>query len=153
HEGGPRLSVSLLLSLRDGVTAARSVPEGVVFEGHGVRLSIRAEDPCLVDALLELAPPGRDEDQVAEEILSAGGGHSLAAWYYAIERLAQRGLVSRSVVSDGRRLATLRPVSTAPVILGRPDPVPPERRYRLSRFAYLRREEDTLVLESPMAHA
>jgi SagB-type dehydrogenase family enzyme len=40
-----------------------------------------------------------------------------------------------------------------PVMIGRPDPVPPGRRYRLSRFAYLRREADAMVLESPTAHA
>src|SRR6516165_476720 len=89
--GGPPLSVSLLLSLREGVTAERSGSAGVVFEGHGVRLSIRPDDPCLVEALLGLAPPGWDEDHLADQILSAGSAESLAAWYYAVQRLARRG--------------------------------------------------------------
>jgi SagB-type dehydrogenase family enzyme len=118
-----------------------------------VRLSIRPEDQSLVEALLGLAPPGWNEDHLADEILSANGADSLAGWYYAVQRLARRGLVSRTVLSGGRRLATLVPVTTTPVMLGRPEPVPPERRFRLSRFAYLRREGDAMVLESPTTHA
>jgi SagB-type dehydrogenase family enzyme len=147
------LSASIWLSLREGVTAERSGSAGLAVEGHGVRLLIRPVDPTLAEALLGLAPPGWDEDHLADEILSAGGADGLAAWYYAVQRLARRGLVSRSVLSGERRLATLVPVSTTPVMLGRPGPVPPGRRYRLSRFAYLRREGDAMVVESPTAHA
>src|SRR5262249_60524350 len=96
--------------------------------GHGARLSIRPDAPALVEALLGLAPPGWDEDHLADEILSAGGADSLAAWYFAVQRLARHGLVSRTVLSGERRLATLVPVSTTPVMLGGPDAVPPEGR-------------------------
>jgi SagB-type dehydrogenase family enzyme len=139
--------------MREGITVERSGSAGVVLQGHGVRLSIRPDDPALVEALLRLAPPGWDEDHLADGILSAGGADSLARWHYAIQRLSRRGLVSRTVLSGERRLATMVPVCTMPVMLGRQDPVPPGRRYRLSRFAYLRREGDAMVLESPTAHA
>jgi SagB-type dehydrogenase family enzyme len=151
--GGLQLSVSLLLSLREGATAERSGSDGVAVEGHGLRLLMRPVHPAVAEALLRLAPPGCDADLLADEILSAGGAESLAAWYYTVERLERRGLVNRTVRSGERRLATLMAVSTTPVMFGRPDHVPPRRRYRLSRFAYLRRDGDVMVLESPTAHA
>ena len=118
-----------------------------------MRLLFRPDDPAMVGALLGLAPPGRDEDELADAILEAGGTHSLAAWYYAVQKLARHGLLTRTVLVDGRRLVTLLPVSALPAMAERLDPVPPGRRYRLSRFAYLRRDGDAMVLESPTAHA
>jgi SagB-type dehydrogenase family enzyme len=145
------LSASLHLSWPDGVTAGPA-------EAGGVRIEVEGADtpmilrpvPAVADALLRLAYPGDDEDRLADVVLAAGS-KALAGWYYALQVLADRGLVCRSVWADGRRLASLYSASSS-FTLDRP-PVAPDLRYLLSRFAYLRREGNTLVMESPLAHA
>jgi oxazoline/thiazoline dehydrogenase len=144
------LSASLLLSWRDGVSVARAEDGRMRVEGtgEGKGVSIRPE-PAVADALLRLVPPGEDEDRLADLVLAAGP-KALAGWYYALQILANRGLFCRSVWASGRRLATL--LSATPSLTAGPA-VSPGRYYVLSRFAYLRREGDALVVESPLAHA
>lgn len=140
---------SLWLSLREGVTVERSGYAGVAVTGRDVRLLLNPEAPTLADALLRLAPPGWDEDGVADAILEAAGPDTLAAWYYAVNRLARRGLLCRSVESGERRLASMISITSSPVAMDRASPLPAGKRYRLSRFAFLRREGDFMLLESP----
>ena len=40
--------------------------------------------PAVADALLRLAPPGEDEDRLADLVLAAGP-KALAGWYYALQ--------------------------------------------------------------------
>jgi SagB-type dehydrogenase family enzyme len=139
-----------LLSWREGVSAESAEEGQLRVERLGSRLLWRL-DPSIVTALQRLAPPGEEEDRLAEFVLGAGGAGALAEWYYALQRLAQRGLICRTVQTDGRRLATLLPI--APTFALAPAAANSDHPYLLSRFAYLRREGDALVLESPLAHA
>ena len=112
--------------------------EGV---GEGTRMILRPV-PAVANALLQLAPPGEDEDGLADLVLAAGP-QALAGWYYALQFVTGRGLVCRSVWASGRRLVTL--LSASPSFTMAEATVAPARRYLLSRFAYLRREGDALV--------
>jgi SagB-type dehydrogenase family enzyme len=64
-----------------------------------------------------------------------------------VERLIARGLVRFAAFSGAAVLATLTPM--VPGFTLRPFPENAERQLLLSRFAYLRREEHELILESP----
>ncbi|MGP0066541.1 MAG: SagB family peptide dehydrogenase [Isosphaeraceae bacterium] len=143
------MNASLLLSWREGVSASPADEGGIRVEGPGTRILLRPV-PAVVEALLRLVPPGEDEERLADLVL-ASGPQALAGWYYALKVLAGRGLVCRSVWSSQRRLATL--VSASPSFAMAERTGSPARRYLLSRFAYLRRDGDTLVLESPLASA
>jgi SagB-type dehydrogenase family enzyme len=144
------LSAALVLSWREGVTAAADGEGTLVVQGCGGRVSLRAVAPVLRDALRRLASPGEDEDRLAELVRGVGNGF-LARWYYYLECLSRRGLLCHSAHMNGTRLATLVAVSS--VFAANPAPVVPGRRYVLSRFAYLRGEGGEAVLESPLAHA
>jgi oxazoline/thiazoline dehydrogenase len=143
------LSASLLLSWRDGVSARPAEEGGVCVEGAGSRIIIRPV-PAVADALFRLDAPGDEEDRLADLVLEAGP-KALAGWYYALRVLADRGLICRSVWASGCRLATL--LSASPTFAMAEAACSAGRRYRLSQFAYLRREGETLVLESPMSQA
>jgi SagB-type dehydrogenase family enzyme len=139
-----------MLSWREGVTAA-AAGEGVfVVQGPGGRVSLRSVSSVHREALRRLDPPGEDEDRLAELVRGDGNG-SLARWYYYLECMSRRGLLCHSAHANGTRLATLVPVSSS--FVARPTSAIRGRRYVLSRFAYLRREGDRAVLESPLAHA
>ncbi len=142
--------MSPVLSWREGVTAASS-PEGtLVVQGPSGRVSLRPAAPVLLDALRRLDPPGEDEHRLTE-LVRGVGNDCLARWYYYLECLIRRGLLGYSVVARGTRLATLVAVSSS--FATKPAQAIPDRRYVLSRFAYLRREGSEAVLESPLSHA
>ncbi len=139
---------SLLLSWRDGVSIVPAEDGRVCVEGAGSRVLMQP-GPGVADALGRLAPPGADEDLLADLVLAAGP-KALAGWFYTLQNLGGRGLVCRSVWASGCRLASL--VGVSPSFVMDETAGSPETCYRLSRFAYLRRDGDTMVLESPMAH-
>jgi SagB-type dehydrogenase family enzyme len=144
------LSAGLLLSWRDGVTAAAAGEGALVVEGPAGRVNLRQIATVLREALRRCDPPGADEDRLAEFVRDAGNG-SLARWYYVVERLTRRGLLCRSAHTNGTRLATL--VAVSPSFAARPAQAVPGRRYVLSRFAGLRRVGGQAILESPLSHA
>lgn len=71
--------------------------------------------------------------------------------FYLLAQMDAKGLISRTAMLDATPLATLRPIAGKRVATR--GAVDPDARWRLSRFAYLRREGDDLVLESPLAVA
>jgi oxazoline/thiazoline dehydrogenase len=144
------LSASLRLMWCEGVSASADGAGALIVEGRGVRLSLPQIPNAILDALCRLDAPGEDQDSLCELVRGDGDG-ALARWYYYLERLTRGGLVCHVVLAGGTRMATLVAVSRhfvsglSQVVAG--------RRYVLSRFAYLRRKGDELVLESPLAHA
>lgn len=144
------MSASVVLSWREGVSAAEAGDGALVVRGPGGGVALRQVAPAVREALRRVEPPGAEEDRLAE-LAADGGPGALARWYYYREHLTRRGLLCHAAQADGRRLATL--VAVAPAFVSRPDAVVAGRRYVLSRFAYLRREGAEAVLESPLAHA
>ena len=145
-----------------------------VVAGPSARIALQPLAPELFAAMERLAPPGEDEELLAESILAAGSVDSLARWYYHVDQFRRRGLIRRVLYADGLPLATFSPLGRAlPSSLrpvsdpnrraveeqketgdGRSDSRKVETRsYVLSRFAYVRREGEELVLESPLSHA
>jgi SagB-type dehydrogenase family enzyme len=144
------LSTGLVLSWRDGVTAAVPGEDTLVVQGPTGRVTLRALPPPLLGALSRLDPPGEREDRLAELIGNSGDGLP-ARWYYYLESLTRRGLLCHAARANGTRLATLVAVSRS--FTGRPTHVLPGRRYVLSRFAAIWRPGAEAVVESPLTHA
>jgi SagB-type dehydrogenase family enzyme len=135
---------------REGVSVSADGEGTLVVHGPGVRLSLRQTASAILDALRHFDPPGVDQEKLCELIRDEGAG-ALARWYYCLERLTQHGLLCHVAFAAETRLATL--VAVSPYFVSRPTQVVARRQYVLSRFAYLRRQGATVVLESPLAHA
>jgi SagB-type dehydrogenase family enzyme len=144
------LSASLLLSWREGVTASADGEGTLVVQGLGARVSLRQVPVAILEAMRQFDSPGLDQDRLCEFIRGNGDGVQ-AHWYYYLERLTRRGLLCYIAQARGVRLATLAAVSSS--FASGPAHVVADRRYVLSRFAYLRREGTGAVLESPLAHS
>jgi SagB-type dehydrogenase family enzyme len=144
------VSVGLVLSWRDGVSAAAADDGSFAVQGPGGRVALRPIDPVLLEALRRFDPPGEREDRLVELVRTDGTG-ALARWYYLLEQLQRRGLIGYGADADGTRLATLVPASTR--FVSRPVQLRSSRRYTLSPFTHLRRSAGESVLESPLAHA
>jgi len=139
----------LWLRLRDGVTATET-EEGRVLQRGDARMVVDSTTPGIADLLQRLGATGGQEGRLAEIVRQKDGTAGLGRFYYLLNRLAGSGLLVWSAVGDGKPLATLTPISPActfsPALTGDSD-------YVLSRFALLRRIDDEMVIESPLAHA
>ncbi|QJW93689.1 SagB family peptide dehydrogenase [Frigoriglobus tundricola] len=141
--------MGFLLTLCNGASPAEENGLFVV-NGPKGRVTLRDLEPEVIAALHRLAPPGADEDALADAVGAIGNG-ALPRWFYYLDRLTRRGLIGRSAHESGTRLATLFAVS--PAFAWKPVRPAPDRQYALSRFAYLRREGNEGVVESPQSHA
>ncbi|HVX15484.1 MAG TPA: SagB family peptide dehydrogenase [Pirellulales bacterium] len=144
---------SLKLSWHEQVSLTANEGE-VVVAGPQSRLSWRRLGSEVVEAMRQLTPPGEDADLLSERVMTGGGSNALAHWLYCLRELDSRCLVRKTLFAGEQPLASVVP-------LGRPLTAPKSRdssrasqaTYVLSRFAYLRRDDDRMVLESPLAHA
>ena len=143
------MSVALVLSWRDGVTAAAAGAGSLAVQGPCGQVSLREVAPAVLGALRRLDPPGEREDRLLDAVRGDGNG-CLTRWYYYLERLNRRGLICYGANSNATRLATLVPISSS-FVWSPAQPIS-GRRYVLSRFAYMRRAADEAVLESPLTH-
>jgi SagB-type dehydrogenase family enzyme len=137
--------------LREGVSLTTGTDGELVLQSPYARVAFKRIAPGLRAALEQLADAGAPEDRLTDEVLKADGPDGLARYYYYLERLAQRGLVLRSAHLDGKRLATLTPISGSSEFAG--GAIKRDRRYALSRFTYMHRVDGEIVLESPLSHA
>ncbi|HEY1603655.1 MAG TPA: SagB family peptide dehydrogenase [Pirellulales bacterium] len=138
-----------------------SLPEYVSISAHtdgeltllGIRIpfTFRQMSPGLRDALGRLAAPGESAQRLAEHVCAVDGATALARWYYHLQDLARRSLLRLSVHAGGDRLATMEP--TAPSFILPPAGTLPDLCYVLSRFAWVQRHGEVLVLESPLSPA
>jgi SagB-type dehydrogenase family enzyme len=123
----------------------------LILRGPAAGLVLKRLSAAQAEALHRLAPPGADEDHLAELVLEDGGPVALAGWYHRLNDLDRRGFLCRAVGFGGRRLVTLIPVGSALPSL--PPGAVADGPYQLSRFAYVRRDGKVMVVESPLAHA
>jgi SagB-type dehydrogenase family enzyme len=135
---------------REGVSASADGEGTLVVQRLGVRLSLRQIPGTILHASRRFEPPGEDEDKLCE-LIGRNTDSAMAHWHYLLERLTQHGLLCHVAFAGAIRLATLVAVSTS--FVSRPSRVIANRPYVLSRFAYLRRQGDEAVLESPLAHS
>lgn len=141
HPGG------LVLQLRPDVQVASVSDTVVVLEGRHGRVNLGGASPGLRAAVGQLAGDGATAQELADRVVEADGTTGLACLYYVL-RMGGRQNLLRAAVRTGRdvlaRATAMRgalPIDAAPV--------PADAPHQLSRFALLRRDGETMVLESP----
>jgi SagB-type dehydrogenase family enzyme len=98
-----------------------------------------------------LAASGATESKVGDVVLEVDGAEALPRLYYCLDLLQAFGAMCYVLRQRGHIMVRVSPVvrsfrMTCPAVVA-------DRRYRLSRFAYLRRDHDCLALESPLSGA
>jgi SagB-type dehydrogenase family enzyme len=140
-----------VLSFRSDISVVEEPDGRVALESPSGRALLSNVTGGLLEALRRLGSIGATEDELIDLIQEADGTHTLAWLYYHLQRFRDLGLLCYSVKLNGVSLA-----SVVPMVRGY-DPsartLPLEARCRLSRFAYVRRDGETLVLESPLSSA
>ena len=123
---------------------------GPFFRVRGRTLKLGRE--CPTWAVVAIASGQHSERELADEALERRGIEGLKALYGCLGFLRSRRLMGYTVVAGREPLATWIP-DNDDGLDPQPDAATPLRGQRvvLSRFAYCRRDENALVLESPLA--
>jgi SagB-type dehydrogenase family enzyme len=145
------MSSALILALHPAVRMRPERGGAVRFALGGRRLRFRALTTGIRRVLRMLAASGATESKVGDVVLEVDGAEALPRLYYCLDLLQAFGAVCYALRQRGRITVRVRPVvrsfrMTCPAVVA-------DRRYRLSSFAFLRRDHDCLALESPLSGA
>nr|UXE45633.1 hypothetical protein Hi04_10k_c5016_00042 [uncultured bacterium] len=156
------MTISLKLCWQDDVSVSETEGTAVI-SGPQSRLTLPRVSPAVLTALHRLKPPGETHQQLEAAVLANGNMESLARWFYHLGQFQQRGLIRRALHSEAGHFATLSTVSSSTRSSNHRSKAsrstdgnshePSNALYQLSRFAYLRRDGQQMLLESPLSHS
>jgi SagB-type dehydrogenase family enzyme len=144
------MAQAYVLSFTEDISVNHPTPEQVVIETSDHRFTLQSLSPGLVLAIKILSSRGATEEELAGEVEERDGVDTLSRLYYHLEIFAAHRMLRYGISCGDAPLATLCPVSTH--FRFTPKPLDPQLCFVLSRFAYLHREGEHLVLESPLSH-
>lgn len=112
---------------------------------------LRSHQPGVgIRALLEgLVQGGKTAEKLVELATAAEAPVDASRLYFLLASLENKGFLNYTLAVEQQPLATLEPISPAFRFAG----VAHRGAWRLSRFACLRREDETMLAESPLGHA
>jgi SagB-type dehydrogenase family enzyme len=140
----------LVVSFRPGIALVQEGTRAIVETPHG-RLPVKDLPAGLEAALQALAGDGASEAALADLVRATDGAAGLPLLYLHLRQYARLGLLRYTLAVEGEPLVVVEPMvherrfTVAPVDAA--------SRWRLSRFAYARRADETFVLESPRSGA
>lgn len=126
----------------------------LVASGPNTQLKMPNLSPAVRDAVLALATRCCTETEVDTSIIDRDGVEALSSFYYCLCQLGSQQmlrLIAAAPDDHSNPLAVLEPIS--PHFTHHRVHINPQREYRLSRFAYLRRCDGQINIESPLSHA
>jgi SagB-type dehydrogenase family enzyme len=143
------MALPLRMILREGVRLVEPGDGRLVLRTPKGEITAGSDGPGLGAGLRRLAGSGATEEELVRTTLEEAGPAALPTLLYLLKELKQRCLLSYRVAGEqGLLLATATPVS--PFLAFAARAVDAQCSYVLSRFAYLRREQDHMVVESPL---
>lgn len=140
---------SLTPRFTDAVTLLNGDEQVLTFEvaGRG-EFHVNAASSHLATAVTALLRGGTPEDELAD-LAGVGGSDSGIRFYHLLERFRTRGLIVDEWRIDGEVHALVEPLF--PSFVGPANALSADDDIVLSRFAFVRRDGDRPVLESPDA--
>ncbi len=142
---------NIFLSLASGVAVSRAEPGTIAVEEPSRRIRLKLLDDGVVAALLRLGEGRAGRDELDSVATGAWPTADLSRLDAELARLGGKSLIHFSCVIGGKEL--MRAVPTSSLARFRFPALPESVRLRLSRFAYLRRFGDDMILESPTSYA
>jgi oxazoline/thiazoline dehydrogenase len=144
------MKASPLLSLPPDGRLVPTPSGGLEVERGKLRFPLGGLEPGLRTAVEALAAGGATEEELCARVHSAGGAGALLRFHQVLASLAQMRLLCRGALGSGEPLVTVVPCSR---VAPEPKGGAPPAAFVLSRFACLRREDRSLIAESPLAHS
>jgi SagB-type dehydrogenase family enzyme len=98
-----------------------------------------------------LAADGATEEYLTDLVLQTEGLSELPKFYYYLQKFINLGMLCHTVLLNGLPLATRVAISPSKEFHFRDAAI--DQKYVLSRFAYCRKDQEQLLLESPLSYA
>jgi SagB-type dehydrogenase family enzyme len=129
----------------------RATPDALLLDDdRGETLALAAVPAPVGRALDRLAGDGATQQQLTADLFAGGGGDAILDLHAALHRLRRAGALCDTATDGGVPLVTL--VAQSPQLRLGGEPAA-DRRYVLSRLAYVHRTGEGLVARSPLGHA
>nr|QKW93944.1 TOMM biosynthesis dehydrogenase protein B [Vitiosangium cumulatum] len=139
----------LRLFFGPGVSVVELAEQQLAIRGSGWQFVLRQASRGLGHAVRALAGEGATSAALADQLLEHDGPAALARLYYHLDEWRSSGVLGAVAVGATGAIATLAPLPvpdpSGPLQRGEPAP---DIAYVLSPFAYLRRVDDELMVES-----
>jgi len=140
----------LRLGLREGMELLPAGEGCFRLQSFFGSLILKNITPGIREALTALTDGGATVDSLSDTVLEADGGPALARLYYYLDQLGGFCALTHTAMDGETPIATI--IATGRGYRFTPRPIEAARLYQLSRFALMRREQDKLLLESPLGH-
>ncbi|MEM8719588.1 MAG: SagB family peptide dehydrogenase [Cyanobacteria bacterium P01_G01_bin.39] len=139
----------LIISFRSDIFSLEQTENEIVLKNKNNSLTLQHLSPGILEAIAVLGAEGATEKKLGQIVLEKDGDYGLSKFYYYLEQFINIGLICHTVKFDGGTLATL--LSNSPNYQFQLKKIVLDKNYILSRFAYCHREEESLILESPLS--
>lgn len=139
----------VILSLRDRIALVVSGPRELTIEAPAGGLVLRDLSPGMLRAWQRLAAGGATVDSLTAAVRVEDDVIAGTLLHGQLKRCDALGLLQYSVPAGSRTRVTIAPMVSG--VYFSAVAVDAATRLRLSRFAYCRRLDDTLMLESPLS--
>ena len=139
---------SFLISFKSSIFLSEESGNNFMLKSPSFSFELKQVSPGLLAAIKILGAGGATEEYLSDLVLDSDGLLELPKFYYYLEQFMSFGWLCHTVQADGLTLATIVPLST-PYKLKFSE-ITPDQKYVLSRFAYCRKDDLNMVLESPL---
>jgi SagB-type dehydrogenase family enzyme len=140
----------IVLSLRKTVSLVETGPQSLALEHGAGRIPLTHLSSGMREAWRALASTGATERAIADSVAASDDAVAAALLLAQLRRFDELGFLQYSIVADRLRM-TIVPMTAGCYFSS--VALEPAALVRLSRFAYCRRLDDTLILESPLSTA
>ncbi|NEP00033.1 MAG: SagB/ThcOx family dehydrogenase [Symploca sp. SIO2E9] len=149
---------SFVLHFKPNISVIEKSTDDIVIQSPKVRgnipqhrLNIEQISPGLLSVIRILANDGATEEDLSNLVLEADGFSQLPKLYYYLQEFINFGMICHTVVCEEYPLATRFPIYLTQKFQFQDIAV--DQKYVLSRFAYSHKEQEQLVLASPLVSA
>jgi SagB-type dehydrogenase family enzyme len=139
------------LSFRHGVSLTEATHGQVTIDWSAGSVTLKDLSPAVLAALLTLKGGGATHDELCARALATDGPIASTLLHHQLRWCDQQGLLCYTITGNGKPLAIVVPMAVGFVFSARDFAA--DARFQLSRFAYCRREGDSMVIESPLSLA
>jgi SagB-type dehydrogenase family enzyme len=149
---------SFVLSFKKNISVIEELSDRLLIQSPLVplnlpQITLELNQPSsgLLAAIRMLAADGATEEYLSDLVLQTEGFSELPKFYYYLQKFINLGMICHTVLLKGLPLGTRVPISPSKEFQFRHAAI--DQKYVLSRFAYCRKDQEQLLLESPLSHA
>ncbi len=143
------MSSSILLSFQDNISVHQELDNSFTLHSANLKLDLSHLSVGIKKAIATLEGEGATDEELASLVTQIDGSLNLPQLYYYLQQFIRHGLICHTLEVDRVSLATLVPITSYSQLTWAE--TKPDKKYKLSRFAYCHQEGTETIWESPLS--